>query len=46
MAKQVGKKKEGQKADELEGLPALNRNVAGIDVRRRHQILALPQIAC
>jgi hypothetical protein len=34
MAKRVGKKKEGQEADELEGLPPLNRNAAGIDASR------------
>src|SRR5919109_576510 len=42
MAKQVGKKKEAQKADELEGLPLLNRNAAGIDVGSAAHYVAVP----
>lgn len=42
MAKRLGKKKEGQKADELEGLPPLNRNAAGIDVGSAAHYVAVP----
>jgi AraC-like DNA-binding protein len=42
MAKRVGKKKEAQKADELEGLPSLNRNAAGIDVGSVTHYVAVP----
>jgi transposase len=42
MAKQVGKKKEGRKADELDGLPPLNRNAAGIDVGSSAHYVAVP----
>ncbi len=42
MAKQAGKKKEEQKADELDGLPPLNRNAAGIDVGSATHYVAGP----
>jgi transposase len=40
--KQAGNKKEGQKVDELEGLPPLNRNAAGIDVGSAAHYVAVP----
>lgn len=42
MAKQVRKKNEGQKGDELDGLPTLNRNAAGIDVGSVAHDVAVP----
>ena len=42
MAKRLRTKKEGQKADELEGLPPLNRNAAGIDVGSAAHYVAVP----
>ena len=42
MAKQVRQKKGSQKADELEGLPPLNRNAAGIDVGSAAHYVAVP----
>ena len=42
MAKRLRTKKEGQKADELEGLPPLNRNAAGIDVGSAEHHVAVP----
>jgi len=42
MAKQHRKKKEDQKADELDGLPPLNRNAAGIDVGSAAHYVAVP----
>jgi transposase len=42
MAKHLQKKKEGQKADEWEGLPPLNRNAAGIDVGSAAHYVAVP----
>lgn len=42
MAKQVRKKREGREADELEGLPPLNRNAAGIDVGSAAHYVAVP----
>ena len=41
MAK-AGKQKEGRKTDELEGLPPLNRNAAGIDVGSAAHYVAVP----
>jgi transposase len=42
MAKQVGKENATRKADELEGLPPLNRNAAGIDVGSAAHYVAAP----
>lgn len=42
MVKQVRKKKEVQRGDELEGLPPLNRNAAGIDVGSAAHYAAVP----
>jgi transposase len=42
MAKQHRKKKEEQKAEELDGLPPLNRNAAGIDVGSAAHYVAVP----
>lgn len=42
MAKQVRKRKEVQRGDELEGLPPLNRNAAGIDVGSAAHYAAVP----
>ena len=42
MAQQLGKRKETQKADGLEGLPPLNRNAAGIDVGSAAHYVAVP----
>jgi len=42
MAKQVRKKSETAKGNELEGLPPLNRNAAGIDVGSAAHYVAVP----
>jgi len=42
MAKPVGKKQARDKVDELEGLPPLNRNAAGIDVGSAAHYVAVP----